>query len=110
MIMRTNENLQRIADYLGSSGIIFPTTIRQVEAFEKLIAKEKKADFAFPTAEQIFESDYHTLKKEGKIIQLTALSSATEDFAKAAARNGKEIPKEILKRMRKDRDEQEQNR
>ncbi len=107
--MDTKENLKQIADYLGSAGIIFPTTIRQVEAFEKLIAKEKKMDVAFPTVEQILESDYHTLKKEGKVIQLTGSSSASEDFAKAAARNGKDIPKEILERMRKDRDEQERN-
>lgn len=107
--METKENYKQIADYLGSAGIIFPTTVRQVEAFEKLIAREKREEYVFPTAEQILQSDYHTIKKEAKIIQLTATSSVADDFAKAAARNGKEIPKEILARMRKDRDESESN-
>jgi hypothetical protein len=107
--METKENLKKIADYLGSAGIIFPTTIRQVEAFEKLIAKEKRVDFAFPTAEQILKSDYHTVKKEDLICPPSITSAADEDFARAAARNGKEIPKEILERMRNDRNEHERN-
>lgn len=107
--MNPNENLQQIADYLGSAGIIFPITVRQVEAFEKLITKEKRVDFAYPTAEQILESDYHTVRKEDLIVPLSVASVADEDFARAAARNGKEIPKEILERMRKDRDDRERN-
>jgi len=105
--METRKNCAQIADYLASAGILFPTTVRQVEAFEKLISKEKKKDYLFPTAEQILKSDYHTLKREWKIIQHTVSPEVEDDFAKAAARNGKEIPKEILARMRKDRNASE---
>lgn len=100
---------EQITNYLGSAGILFPTTMSQAKAFERLINQEKKEEFAYPAADTILQSAYHTLKEEGKIIQLTTTTPATEDFAKAAARNGKDIPKEILERMRKDRDEHERN-
>jgi len=104
--MESEQVYKQIAYYLGAAGIIFPTTAKQVEAFERGMAKEKAEVFIFPSPEQILVGEYHTLKR-GDVVKMPEASSAAEDFVRAAARNGKEIPKEIMEKMRKDRNEKE---
>lgn len=104
--MESEQVYKQIAYYLGAAGIIFPTTPSQAEAFERGMSKEKAEGFVFPTPEQILASDYHTLKP-GVVVKMPGASAATEDFVRAAARNGREIPKEIIEKMRKDRIEKE---
>jgi hypothetical protein len=95
--------LRQLKRHLGEVGILFPVTTNQVAAFEQKIEKEKTELFLFPDLELILSQGYKLPKK----MQITPENEPkdTEDFWKAAARNGKEIPESVLRKMREDRGE-----
>jgi len=94
---------EHIKNCLGALGELFPSTPSQVAVFENLIDQEENIDFIYPDAMQILKSGY---LQPTKIIPKTLDEpKATEDFYKAAARNGKEIPESVLRKMREDRGE-----
>ena len=95
--------MRQLKRHLGELGILFPVTTNQVAAFEKKIEDEKNELFLFPDAELILSQGYKLPKKK----QITPENEpkTTEDFYKAAARNGKEIPESVLRKMREDRGE-----
>jgi hypothetical protein len=83
--------------------LVVYSRLNSVPLFEKLIDQEENIDFIYPDAMQILKSGY---LQPTKIIQKTLHEpKATEDFYKAAARNGKEIPETVLRKMHEDRGE-----
>jgi hypothetical protein len=95
--------LRQLKRYLGEEGILFPATTNQVSAFEQLIENENEEHFLFPDPDLILKGEYRLPKKREPVVSYEP--KATEDFYKAAARNGKEIPESVLRKMREDRGE-----
>jgi hypothetical protein len=92
--------MRQLKRHLGEMGILFPVTTHQVAAFEKKIEDEKYELFLFPDPDVIISQGYKLPKKR----QFTPENEPkeTDDFMKAAARNGKEIPESVLRKMRED--------
>ncbi len=93
--------LHRLRSYLGASGILFPITVKQVQAFCSLQTSPSDETGSFAEADEILKGSYRmrTYSKAAPV----SLLKATESFYKAAARNGQTIPAELLERMRRDR-------
>jgi hypothetical protein len=104
--LNTNEEAIRlfIKYYLGASGVLFPTTVNQVRAFKLHKLPKLKRESHYPDSEAILDGDYKhfSINPEPKI---KAMPEMEAGFRQAAARNGKAIPEEILRKMRKDRGE-----
>lgn len=88
--------------FLRSTGRLFPVTPAQVEAFEK----RKRT---YPT--HTVQADPMAILERGYInYSLPKVSPDTipeNDWLRMAARNGREIPADILRKMKEDRDKDE---
>jgi hypothetical protein len=92
---------KRLKSCLGAQGILFPETVKQVEAFEELMTHEKLTLHLIPDPDLILDGDYkNTLMAYPRH---EAHEDAAEASIRAAARNGKEIPEEVRRRMEEDR-------
>jgi len=104
--LNANEEAVRlfIKYYLGASGVLFPTTVNQVRAFKLYKLATAKHEGIYPDSRAIVDGDYKhfSMQLEPKV---KAMPEMEEGFRQAAARNGKAIPEEILRKMRKDREE-----
>lgn len=90
--------------YLGASGVLFPMTVEQVKAFKLYKLPVLKDAHIYPDSGAILDGDYKkfSFKFEPKV---KAMLEMEEGFRQAAARNGKAIPEEVLRKMKKDREE-----
>jgi len=97
------EGFLRLKHQLGALGILFPTTPEQVRVFKEMYVNKREAGCLYPDPMAIIEGDYRSgrFKEIPKAINLNDLKT---DFVKAAARNGKVIPEEVLRKMRRDRE------
>lgn len=92
---------KRLKSCLGAQGILFPETVKQVEAFEEVLAHQKQTLLLIPDPDSILDGDY--LNTLMAFPRHHILEDAAEDFIRAAARNGNEIPEEVRRRMEEDR-------
>lgn len=87
--------------FLRSTGRLFPITPAQVEAFEK----------RNPTYPTTFNADPMAILERGYInYSLPKVSPDTlpdNEWLRKAARNGREIPTDILRKMKEDREKDE---
>jgi len=87
---------------LKSLGYLFPTTENEVEAFEKNNEIKEVPENYLSASELLTKSKQSSINK---ITQIGA-NKSTENLA-IAARKGGVIPKDILKKMRSDRNKAE---
>ena len=93
---------KKLEFFLRSTGRLFSITPAQVEAFEKL-------NPTYPTT--TFQTDPMAILERGYInYTLPKVSPDTlpeNDWLRMAARNGREIPADILRKMNEDREKDE---
>jgi len=85
--------------FLRSTGRLFPLTDEQVKLYEKH-EKPSEVRFLCSSAEAILERGFIKLQQP---ISKTTPPAMQDDFMRAAARNGAEIPPDIRRRMDEDR-------
>ncbi len=97
------EGFLRLKHQLGALGILFPSTPEQVRVFKQMEDKKQEAGRLYPDPMAIIEGDYRAgrFKEIAKAINPNDFKT---DFVKAAARNGKVVPEEVLRKMRRDRE------
>lgn len=88
--------------FLRSTGRLFPITPAQVEAYEQNMKPSPKTPASASPAE-ILKRGYIT--ELPKIVKMTP--SVDPSTYRAAARNGNEIPDDVLRKMHDDREKDE---
>ena len=93
---------KKLEFFLRSTGRLFPITPAQVEAFEK-------RNPTYPTS--TFNADPMAILQKGYINytlpKVTTYTFPDNEWFRMAARNGREIPADILRKMKEDREKDE---
>jgi hypothetical protein len=87
--------------FLRSTGRLFPVTPAQVEAYEQNMKPSPKTP-ASASPDEILKRGYIT-----EIPTLKNIASPSDHTYRLAARNGNEIPDDVLRKMHDDREKDE---
>jgi len=99
---RTEEFEDTFEQSLRALGHLFPTSEEEVELFESFNEIEKVPDH-FPKADEILSGSYI----ESVPRQNTPTINRAADYMNRAARKGNNIPTDVLRRMKQDRNQAE---
>lgn len=94
----------KLRDELFKIGHILPETDEEINEFDKIIKKKE-----LPKLPEIFNTPSELLKEGRPIIKTLRTEINNEPMARVA-REGKEIPPNIIEQMRKDRADAEEKK
>lgn len=98
----------KIQSWLAVSGIIFPRSIDEITLFNQLYkGYQFQNDPSLIDPDKIMHMTAPIEKKDVKKITLSNLQQGIDEGLKMAARGKTDIPKEILEKMKKNQEKQD---